>query len=231
VLIGEKSIRFAQDMDLRFSLIVAQIYMAWVYQYRFDVEHTERVARSALEYAQHQGFQHWENGAEILLGWVDMADGQPEAAVERIECGIDGWRRNGARLIETYYHALLAEAYLRAGAPAKALKVIDHGIEIASLHDERFFEAELWRLKGQCLAHSSREQSERCVSHAIEISEKQGSRSLQLRALTNWAELTRSADVKKDIRRRLTVLCATFSKAKIPLISRQRNWSAVRRNR
>jgi predicted ATPase len=211
VLIGEKSIRFAQDMDLRFSLIVAQIYMAWVYQYRSDVEHTERVARSALEYAQHQGFQHWENGAEILLGWVDMAKGQPEAAVERIECGIDGWRRNGARLIETYYHALLAEAYLRARGPAKALKVIDHGIEIASLHDERFFEAELWRLKGQCLAHSSREQSERCVSHAIEISEKQGSRSLQLRALTNWAALTRSADVKKDIRRRLTVLCATFS--------------------
>jgi predicted ATPase len=143
-----------------------------------------------------------------------MVSGSVNTAIDRIERGIDGWRRNGARLIQTYYNALLAEAYAAVSKIPRSLEVIDEGLAKAHAHDERFFEAELWRLKAEYTAHSSPEEAERHARHAATIAEKQGARSLLLRALTSWAQLAGSTEVRENVQRRLKVLCATFTEGR-----------------
>jgi predicted ATPase len=214
VVQGEQAVTFAEEMDLRFSLIVARVYVAWIYQYRRDLGQTERAARSALEHARTQGFQHWENGAEVLLGWVDMCDDHVHTAIERIERGIDGWRRNGARLILTYYYALLSEAYATAGRITRSIEVIDDAIELAESNDECFFQAELWRLKAEYTALMSKDDGERYAARSMEIAESQGALSLQLRTLTSWGKLSGSVGVRRDIWRRLKGLCNTISEGR-----------------
>jgi len=58
--------------------------------------------------------------------------------------------------------------------------------------DDRFLESELLRLKGECLLKidpSDTAQAQACFSQALAISQRQGAKSLQLRAAMSLARL------------------------------------------
>ena len=70
---------------------------------------------------------------------------------------------------------------------------------------ERFYEAELYRLKGELTLQSSVQsvefrvkETEACFHKAIEIARKQQAKSLELRAATSLARLWHPQDKKAD---------------------------------
>ena len=54
----------------------------------------------------------------------------------------------GASLSQSYYLALLAEAYGKAGQTEEGLAVLAEALTLVDKSGERFYEAELYRLKG-----------------------------------------------------------------------------------
>ena len=63
--------------------------------------------------------------------------------------GLAAWRATGAEFVRPYYLALLAEAYGKGGQVEEGLSVLAEALVIANRTGERFYEAELYRLKGE----------------------------------------------------------------------------------
>ena len=75
--------------------------------------------------------------------------------------------------------------------PEAALEAIDHGLSIVSHNSERFFEAELYRLKARALIMlgAPYAEAESWLDQALRTARSQQARSFELRAATDLAKL------------------------------------------
>ena len=65
--------------------------------------------------------------------------------------GVAAYEATGAALRRTYFFALLAEAYGRAGQVAEGLRLLAQALTVVRTNGEQVYEAELYRLQGELL--------------------------------------------------------------------------------
>jgi predicted ATPase len=94
--------------------------------------------------------------------------------------------------------ALLAEVYGRDGQNGEGLKIVGEALSIADKNEEHYYKAELYRLKGELTLQQFNvqgstfkieEEAEKCFLKAIEIAQKQHSKSFELRATMSLVRL------------------------------------------
>jgi len=108
-------------------------------------------ANELMTVATDQGFPHWAALATIFRGWVTVKIGDVTGGILLLRSGCDAYRSTGAELWMTHYIGLLAAACEIAGQIEEALTELDNAFEIVERTGERWFEAELYRHKGQLL--------------------------------------------------------------------------------
>jgi predicted ATPase len=94
--------------------------------------------------------------------------------------------------LQPWFLALLAEAQGTMGQPAEGLMTLTEALTLADKTGERWYEAELYRLKGELLLQQNSDnqaEAENCFHHAIHIAQNQSARSWELRAATSLARL------------------------------------------
>ena len=133
------------------------------------------------------------------------------------------------------YLAWLAEAYGQLGQTETGLNVLDEALATVRKTEERFYEAELYRLKGtltlqeasqkskgksqkskvetnpQPLTLSPQGEVEACFLKAIEIAQQQRAKSLELRATTSLARLWQQQGKTSEAHRRLSEIYDWFT--------------------
>ena len=112
-----------------------------------------------------------------------------------------------------YYLSLLAQAYGKARHAEEGLASIDEALSEARTHNERWWDAELYRLRGELLLMHGADGSdvEAVLLRAIEIARSQQARSLELRATMSLARLWIAQNRSDDARRQLSDLYAWFT--------------------
>jgi predicted ATPase len=126
----------------------------------------------------------------ILRGWALVQEGSDEEGGAQMRQGLDGLRATGAGLWQPTFLSLIAEADGRIGQAERGLRLLGEGMAMVERNDERFYEAELHRLKGELLLLSNPADpsgAERCFRNALEIAERQMAKSLGLRAALSLA--------------------------------------------
>jgi predicted negative regulator of RcsB-dependent stress response len=83
----------------------------------------------------------------------------------------------------TQYRLTLVGVAMRAGKTDRALSEIADALAYAEQYDERAWEPELYRLRGELLQSTDPRAAEKSLATAVEIAQRHGSRSLELRAL------------------------------------------------
>jgi adenylate cyclase len=142
---------------------------------------------------------------------VDRASAEPDqlsAAIGQMEAGIAARRAEGGVSLLTYLLALLAEVYGQAGRTQEALGQIDEALDLAERTGERFWEAELHRLRGEMLLAKKESadpartlaQAEACFQRALAIARRQRARSWELRAATSLARLQQRQERREEAR-------------------------------
>jgi predicted ATPase len=87
---------------------------------------------------------------------------------------------------------MLAEALAGAGSPGEGLDALAETAALAEKCDERYFEAEIHRLRGEFLLAQSAEKgpaAEATFRQALDVARRQEARSLELRAAMSLARL------------------------------------------
>jgi predicted ATPase len=82
--------------------------------------------------------------------------GQGEEGIAQMRQGLTAYHATGAEVWKPYFLALLAEAYGITGQIEEGLTTLAEALDVVNRTGERFYEAELYRMKGELtLAQSS----------------------------------------------------------------------------
>lgn len=163
---------------------------------------------------------------QICRGWALAEQQQEEEGIEQIRRGLATYSAAETSLMLPYFLGFLAEAALRGQQITEGLAAVNEALERTQRTGERFYEAELYRLKGeltlqsqtspgqvsgkskarqgksktpnaQSPASNAQSEAEECFLKAIEIARKQSARLLELRATISLSRLWRQQDKKK----------------------------------
>jgi hypothetical protein len=191
-VVQEEALSLAERHGRPFTLAQARTFRATVLALEESWAEAGRLAARTLEIADDYGFPLWRGAALVIHGRVLVeSEGGPGGLAEISE-GLAVLRANGLRLGLPVRLGFLAGACLRVGEWERGLAAVDAGLTQCHETDARFFEAELWRLRGELIlaqgpvGGSTRSmtvrQAEECFDRAQALAKAQGARMLARRA-------------------------------------------------
>jgi predicted ATPase len=180
----------AERQENPFAVAYGEALSAWLQQYRGDAVQVKAHAEKCIEIARTHDYRQWLALGVMFRAWALVVLGQHEEGIAQLQRGIDSFCRTGAELNLPHFRSLLADAYLRTGKPEAGLGVIDQAIAVAEKNDDRCWEPELHRLRGELLLRLDRhDAAEAAFRSALSVAGAQHSRSLELRAALSLARL------------------------------------------
>jgi hypothetical protein len=183
-----EGISLAKELNDMYAVGQALWFAGFLGHFERNPAEVERVASDLVELGQN--FASWLAGGEVR---ARSASGDTAEGISWILDGIDDWRATGSKLMVPYLLALKAEALHLADRTSEALKAIREAEALAEEREERWWSAELHRLRGVFLtalgAHET--QIEASFQEAISTAKDQKSVSLEKRAEATYAEYRR----------------------------------------
>jgi predicted ATPase len=153
----------------------------------------DRFASDLIELSTRQNFAYWLAAGAVHRGWARSASGNTAEGIPWIEQGIRNYRATGSVLSIPTSLAQKAEALHLADRTSEALEAIMEAEALVERFEERWWSAELHRLRGVFLAALGADESqiESSICEAIRIAKQQKSFSLEKRAEATYAEYRR----------------------------------------
>ena len=133
---------------------------------------SELSVRMATEYDLAQP-KAWSIG---VAGWCIAENGDPNRGIALATQAIAAMQAIRSRHFLCYLLGLLADACIKAGHHAEAMKAVEDGLVLADATGERFYSAELHRLHGELLArppHGHKRKAEASFRTAIKVAKQQ----------------------------------------------------------
>ena len=173
-----------------------------------DPEATELLDESVTLTTEHH-FPAYLAIANVLRGRLFCARDRTADGLVLMRKGLSEIGSAGASWNHTYFLGLLALSCENAGLADEAFDALTKALEHADRTDERWFEAELYRQKGEWLiVHRSehQEEAEACFRRAIAVAQKQQAKLWELRAAISLAQLLRDRERQNEARDLLALL-------------------------
>jgi predicted ATPase len=188
-----QALTLARELNHPFSMGWALIAATWLQQYSGDDNAVAEHADIAVALALEQSFPFWSAWARILRGSVLTKRSREREAVNQIREGLNLMRSaTAAKIANTHFLGLLAEAYGKARKYEDGLAAVEEALIAVETTGERFYEAELLRLKGDLLGMGDSpdfDAAEDSFKSAIRVAQNQSAKSWELRATTSLARL------------------------------------------
>ena len=187
-----EAVTLARTLAHPLSLALALCHMASVRHARREAPETQEWAEAAIALSREQGFPYWLAGATALRGWARAKQGEPEPGIAQMRQSLAAMQALGSEQARPYSLAYLAEVYLDMGQAEEGLGVLAEALTLVNKNGERWWEAELHRLKGELLlrhAVPDEHQAEACFDRSLAIARRQQAKSLELRAATSLSRL------------------------------------------
>jgi predicted ATPase len=146
---SQEAITLAQELTHSYSLAFALDQVAWLHQFRWEDQITQERAEALITLSTEQGFAQASAEGTIYRGWALAAQGKGEEGTTQMQQGLAALRATGTALGRPYWLALLAEVYGKVGKAEEGRSVLAEALAAVEKSDERWYEAELYRLRGE----------------------------------------------------------------------------------
>jgi adenylate cyclase len=189
--------------------------VAFVHLFRREGQEAQAQAEALLTVAHEHGLADWLAIGPSVQGWAFVeralrsgAQEQREVGLVQLREGLAASRTTGGELYVPRLLGALAQGYAQGGQVEEGLEAIAKALAMVEKNEERWNEAELYRLKGELILqqfkvqgstfnvenpqsafHNRQLEAEACFLKAIAIAQKQQAKSLELRAATSLARL------------------------------------------
>jgi predicted ATPase len=220
---NQEALTLAYDLSHPLSLAFAQSFAGIFHAFRRDVSLAQESAEACICLSTRHGFPYWLASGVFLHGWTLAEQGQTKEGMAQIRQGIADYQATGAEMGRSHQLASLAEACGKTGQIEEGLAALADALATVKRTGERFFEAEIHRLKGELLLKAEsagmRDESgdsaaEACFLKAIEVARRQGARLWELRAMISLCRLWRSRGAggkRKEARQQLGEIYGWFT--------------------
>jgi predicted ATPase len=203
----------ARELAYPFSLAGALVFTAELHQFRREAQTAQKHGEEAISISTEQGFPLWGAYGTMLQGWALVEQGQGEEGIVQIRQGLAAYLATGGEVGRPYWLFLLAEAYGTIAQPEEGLGILREALVLVDKTGERFYEAELHRLKGELLllAADNEAEAEACLHQALEVARRQQAKSLELRAAMSLARLWQRQGKRGEARQLLEPIYSWFT--------------------
>jgi DNA-binding winged helix-turn-helix (wHTH) protein/tetratricopeptide (TPR) repeat protein len=212
------------------GLAHALIFAAILHQLRREEELAQEHAEAAIVVSSEHGLVMYQAIATIMRAWALIKHGRAEEAIEQIREALAALQATGTELFRPHFLALLAEALDKARQVEEGLRALEEALTAAN--GERYYEAELYRLKGELLLEQSAGRvsraasgtnavveaepttivdAEGCFNQSIKIAQRQKAKSWELRSVMSLARLFKDQGKQEEARVLLTRIYDSFT--------------------
>jgi predicted ATPase len=202
----------AHDVTRDSTLAAALTFNARLHEFRGELSAVAELADSLAQFCAQRELPFWAVQAVLSRGWLLSVEGAHSEAISTLREAVESWRALGSAIFIPFFLGRAADAYLRAGQPKKGIEQVDEAIDCVNRNNERQFEAELVRLKGELLrACCDETEAENFLCEAINIARRQQAKSWELRATTSLARLLAKQSRRDEARTMLAEIYDWFT--------------------
>ena len=196
-----RALALADQLRRPFNTAFALQYAVPLEDFLGDYNFIEQKIDALIEISREYGFMAWIDSANLSRGRALIFRGDHEKGLTTMLNALAGLRGHGSELISAFSLPLIADSFLRSNQIGRGLEFIEEAFVSMDTTGARIQEAETHRLKGELLFKLSETNSgtaRSCFERAIEIAEKQGARSYELRATMSLARLSAHLGRRKE---------------------------------
>lgn len=192
VEVMESTLARARELDTPNSVGISLLFSAQLSQLRREPEPATTRAEEGLAVAAEHGLPALGLWCLLPRGWAAAYRGEASAGIADIRESMERRRSVGMGAVWPWYFTVLAEAQGLAGQIDDGLASLEEAFGWVERNDERLYEAEAHRLKGELLLARTTPDvphAESCFQRALTVSRKQHSKSWELRAAVSMGRL------------------------------------------
>jgi predicted ATPase len=172
----------------------------------------EERAEAMIAFSTEQGTASFEPYGTIFRGWARIEQGKLEDGIVDLRQGLARMSDLALATGRSTALSLLAAACGKLGQTDDALALMAEAFAQVESREERVWEAEIYRLKGELLLDSKQSaEAESCFRHAIVIARRQSAKSLELRAVMSLSRLLQRSGKRDEARQMLAEIYAWFT--------------------
>jgi tetratricopeptide (TPR) repeat protein len=231
-----QGLALTQTLSHPLSSAAALAYVAFVHLFRREGPEARAQAQAVLTLAHEHGLTLWLAYGASLQGWalvegatLSDAHTQREAGLGQLQEGLAAVRATEAKLWVPLLLGAVAQGYAQNGQAEEGLKVIAGALAMVEQNEERWTEADLYRLQGELTLQKETRgwelgasaslqtpsvvelEAGECFHKAIETARRQQAKSLELRAVMSLSRLWQSQGKKEQAHQLLAEIYGWFT--------------------
>ena len=226
----EEALSLARELSEPHGLAHALFFAATLHQLRGEKRTAQKNAEETIEVSHKHGLVLYEAMATITRAWTITDQERQELSIEQIRRGIASHQEIGTQVLLPHFSALLVERLLSIGQLEEGFRVLEEVHAKVVRNGECYYQAELFRLKGELLLarlhnlgaskgrkasveaeQNSVAEAEYCFNQSISIAQRQQAKSLELRSAMSLARLYRRQSKRQEAREMLAEVYDWFT--------------------
>ena len=227
----DDSVALARKLEHPHTLAFVLTFNVVIQIYRGEFQGFKELVEGIIQLSKEKGFIYWEMHGIFYIGYIQALEGQIEEGLTKMHQAIDTLQAIGAGTCFTRLYTRIMEVYIISRQTDKGLDIFDKAMEVLRIYDERYCEAELYRLKGELLLIEAEDdkrqkgkpkkskdktgelakEAEALFQKAIEVSRKQQAKSWELRAVMSLGRLWQKQGKKEEARKILEDIYGWFT--------------------
>jgi predicted ATPase len=185
------------------SIAYSLCFVSLLIMLRRDVSTLKTTAGELMQLAKQYRASYWTLWAKPMLGWIAAQEGDIETGIRQMHESAEALQKQNANLWVPQTLLLEAEILGNAKQYQHAHKLLDAAQALIEPLDQRFYEAELHRVRGVVLTAEKPNSADgmKSLDCAINVARRQNSRFLELRACVSKARVCRDRGLRDDARK------------------------------
>jgi class 3 adenylate cyclase/tetratricopeptide (TPR) repeat protein len=186
---AKRALARARSLGLAFTTAFALDGEALLGILGADPQRAAALADEGMAHSIEHSLADYEQRARFIQGALLAQSGDPQRGIELMHGAISAIERTKNLNRRTLYLGHYAAAHASLGQHDVGFDLLDEAVQTAEKTDERFFEAELYRLRSKMLfTLGRRDEAEAGLRRALTIAQQQQARWWELRAATTLAK-------------------------------------------
>jgi len=195
------------------SIAYALCFVSLLIMLRRDVKTLKRTAGELLQLASQHNASYWLLWAKPMMGWIAAQEGETESGIAQMHESTVELQRQQANLWVPQTLLLEAEIFGQAKEYGRAHQLLAEAQALIEPLDQRFYEAELHRVRGVVVISDSADLAAGVASldRAIEVARRQNAKFLELRATVSKARFLVDQGLREEACNLLAPVYGSFS--------------------
>lgn len=216
---SKKTLAAAYQVDHSFSLATSLALDTLFHLLSRNIPELELLGKEVYELSEKKGFPFFMAVGIFKIGFVLLHKGQIQEGINRLHQALELYKATGVKFTLTDLLGSLAEAYGIRGDIDKGMAFMEQAITEVKRGGEQYYEAELYRIKGELLLKGSEnkdrketeKQAEECFMQSIKVAQRQKAKSFELRTSLSLCRQLQKQSKKEKARLLLTNIYEWFT--------------------